>query len=390
MKKDNSELIRIQKNIKKIENKYKKIDEWIIPRDRSSFFLTHDFHPYFAAFPPKLVEDLLVKYSKEGDIFLDPFMGGGSSIVEGFRLKRKTIGIDISPFAKFISRVKTRPLLIDDKKVSKTMKCISEDIFEQDGEDYKNFKYKLPEINNIDKWFIPKSKYDLTIINYHINNLKDKKLRDFLSLALSSIIRKVSNARNSQQHISVKKDKKIPEVYPLFEQKVELMSQQMKEYVRGLGDLEGYQQPRLYSEDIRRMSKFIDKGSVDIVITSPPYGTGSRYTEVNRLQFEWFGFKKPSKDETMETSKNFKEELKKSLVEIYKVLKDKGYCFFVYGDPSTEESLTKVAIEDAENIGFKYEGLISCPIEKKISNHHEKYRRFIPKDFILIFKKDAA
>src|SRR3989344_5205015 len=116
MKNDKFDIEKINNSIKEVEKNFNKVDEWFIPRDRVSFYLTHDFHPYFAAYPPELVSKLLDKYSKEKDVFLDPFMGGGSSIVEGYRLKRKTIGVDISPLAKFISEVKTTPLIINDKK----------------------------------------------------------------------------------------------------------------------------------------------------------------------------------------------------------------------------------------------------------------------------------
>ena len=65
----------------------------------------------------------------------------------------------------------------------------------------------------------------------------------------------------------------------------------------------------------------------------------------------------------------------------------KNNIFCVYGDPSTEDSITLKAINNCKKIGFKYLGLISCPIEKTVKKHHTSYKRFIPKDFILIFKK---
>jgi len=222
---------------------------------------------------------------------------------------------------------------------------------------------------------------------HHIKGIRDKSLSNFLLLAFSSIIRKVSNAKNAQQHLCIKKNKKIPEVYRLFEQKVKLMTNQMKEYVAKLNGVSSRELPELYVYDIRKMEEIIKPESSDIIITSPPYGTGSRYTDVYRLNFEWLELEKPKKDMTMETAKDFKLELKKSLAAMFKVLKKGKYCFFVYGDPSTEDSLTRVAIADAISVGFEYGGLISCPIEKTLSNHHEKYRRFIPKDFILIFRK---
>ena len=129
MQKGKFDIEKINNSIQEVELNFNKVDEWFIPRDRVSFYLTHDFHPYFAAYPPELVSRLLNKYSNEGDIFLDPFMGGGSSIVEGFRLKRNTIGIDISPLAKFISEVKTTPIIISDKKISSILFEIKNDIF---------------------------------------------------------------------------------------------------------------------------------------------------------------------------------------------------------------------------------------------------------------------
>lgn len=387
MKSVSFDVEKIQTAILEVERNFNKIDEWFIARERFNFYLTHDFHPYFAAFPPELVSRLLKQYSKENDTFLDPFMGGGTSIVEGFMLKRKTIGIDISPLSKFISEVKTRPINIDDNKINSILSNISNDIFAYKFHSYSNFKYQIPQVTNIDNWFTKEAKLDLAIISHHIKKVDDKSLRDFLLLAFSSIVRKVSNAKNAQQHLCIKKEKKIPDAYPLFESKVRLMTSQMKDYLKKLGDLNSYQFPQLFVHDIRNMDGIVNPGSVDIIITSPPYGTGSRYTEVNRLNFEWLELPKPKKTETLETSFDFKYELKKAIFQMYKVLKNGKYCFFVYGDPSTENSLTRIAINDATCAGFEYEGLISCPIEKTITNHHERYRRFIPKDFILIFKK---
>ena len=56
---------KISKNNLNVEKRSKKIDEWFIPRDRSAFYDTHDFHPYFAAYPPNLVSRILDKYGKE-------------------------------------------------------------------------------------------------------------------------------------------------------------------------------------------------------------------------------------------------------------------------------------------------------------------------------------
>ena len=50
-----------------------------------------------AAFPEELPEWFIKLFTKEDDIVLDPFMGSGTTLFVGLRLKRKTIGIDILP-----------------------------------------------------------------------------------------------------------------------------------------------------------------------------------------------------------------------------------------------------------------------------------------------------
>jgi hypothetical protein len=43
-------------------------------------------------------------------VVLDPFMGGGTSVVEALALGRKIIGVDLNTLAHFVSTVKTTPL----------------------------------------------------------------------------------------------------------------------------------------------------------------------------------------------------------------------------------------------------------------------------------------
>ncbi len=67
----------------------------------------HRLHPYLGKFIPQLVEWFLARYFTEGEIILDPFMGSGTTLVQGNEMKMHTIGIDISEFNCRIARVKT-------------------------------------------------------------------------------------------------------------------------------------------------------------------------------------------------------------------------------------------------------------------------------------------
>ena len=69
--------------------------------------LTHNFYRYPARFSPKLVRATIEAFTEPGDLVLDPFVGGGTTLVEAMALGRNAIGSDISSLATFVSQVKT-------------------------------------------------------------------------------------------------------------------------------------------------------------------------------------------------------------------------------------------------------------------------------------------
>lgn len=79
--------------------------------------LTHNFYRYPARFSPEFAKQAILSFSKPGDLILDPFMGGGTSLVEALANNRKAIGVDLSPLASFVASVKTT--LIGEKGLDK-------------------------------------------------------------------------------------------------------------------------------------------------------------------------------------------------------------------------------------------------------------------------------
>jgi hypothetical protein len=79
--------------------------------------LTHNFYRYPARFSPKLVRAVIDTFTEPGDLVLDPFVGGGTTLVESLASGRHAIGADISSLATFVSEVKTT--LYSDKELAK-------------------------------------------------------------------------------------------------------------------------------------------------------------------------------------------------------------------------------------------------------------------------------
>lgn len=68
---------------------------------------THRFYRYPARFSPLFVQAAIEQFTKPGDLVFDPFVGGGTTLVEAMRLGRAGVGSDINELAIFISQVKT-------------------------------------------------------------------------------------------------------------------------------------------------------------------------------------------------------------------------------------------------------------------------------------------
>lgn len=68
--------------------------------------LTHDFYRYPARFSPSFARAAIDTFSNPGELVLDPFMGGGTTILEAIVSGRDAVGTDINSLSVFITKVK--------------------------------------------------------------------------------------------------------------------------------------------------------------------------------------------------------------------------------------------------------------------------------------------
>ena len=69
---------------------------WSFPKRGD--WATHD-SKYRGNWSPYIARNLLLRYSNEGDLVLDQFAGGGTTLVEAKLLNRNIIGVDVNPNA---------------------------------------------------------------------------------------------------------------------------------------------------------------------------------------------------------------------------------------------------------------------------------------------------
>lgn len=108
------------KNLDKLEP----IDHGVVASPHTPIY---KMHRYFARRPYSVFRYLVEHYSCPGSVVLDPFCGGGVTVVEALRQQRKVIGVDLDPVATFITKMEVADVNIDKleeafKHIEKTAK----------------------------------------------------------------------------------------------------------------------------------------------------------------------------------------------------------------------------------------------------------------------------
>lgn len=357
---------------------------------------SHGYHSYPAMMIPQLVNeflDIVMENNKITNVF-DPFMGSGTTLVEGLVHGLDVIGTDLNPLSRMISKVKTT--VIEPQKMEEHLL------------DWKfNFNYevdirdKKPTFKNVEFWFKDYVIQDLTIIQENINNIEDKNFKEFLLLAFSETIRDVSNTRGSEFKLyRMAKDtlaKWKPNVF-------EVMNSNLMKNIEGNHDLfnkikENKNSIKILDNNVMNLKDIADS-SFDLLITSPPYGdsrTTVAYGQFSRLSNQWleaegiapeqvdnellggriykdididFELNKLNSPTLQTTVLKLKEknekrakevfqfffDLNKGLKEITRVMKEDSYQFWVVGNRTVLKSQIethKIIIELFENLGVE-------------------------------------
>ena len=76
----------------------------------------HSLHElsYRACFKPQLPEYFIERYTRAGDVVLDPFMGRGTTPIQAMLMGRVAAGSDINPISVLMARPRIHPPSIDD------------------------------------------------------------------------------------------------------------------------------------------------------------------------------------------------------------------------------------------------------------------------------------
>jgi site-specific DNA-methyltransferase (cytosine-N4-specific) len=356
--------------------------------------LTHNFHPYPAKFIPQIPRNLILALSKEGDTILDPFCGGGTTLVEAILLDRNAIGVDTNPVGVISSRVKSTKLNEDElTSIDTHLKELSEKLTKKE---IVNLKRVAPDIKNIDLWFRDSVVKELSYIKSLIEQIPKVKAKEFCEVALSSIIVKVSKQKGETIYSSIDKDIKEYDVIKQYLSKLKDMRKRITEFntAAGTGWL------KVYVDDARSLKKVNELA--DLAITSPPYPNAFDYHLYHKHRISWLGhnpldvkkaeigshlnYQGKKVDEISIFNSDFLQHLKS----INKKIKLGGYYCIVIGDSKFHGNIIHnagIIIELAQQSGFECSANIVRPLPVTKRSFNINARR-ANQENILILRKN--
>lgn len=86
-------------------------------------YATHGLFPYRGKFHPQMVKALInIMRLKPGETILDPMMGSGTVLIEACLMGVKSIGVDASPFCRFMTQAKLDGLTVPLEPIQAALK----------------------------------------------------------------------------------------------------------------------------------------------------------------------------------------------------------------------------------------------------------------------------
>lgn len=272
---------------------------WDFKSENTKSF-THGFHTYPAMMIPQIAKKLITDFGKNAKSIFDPYCGTGTSLVEANLAGINSIGSDLNPLARLLAKVKTT--IIEPQ----TLKLHLLDF------DHYLTKYRFgfqgndsiisPNYPRIEYWFSKDVRQKLAVIQNYIEKIENDDISDFFKVAFSQTIRDTSWTRNNEFKLyrMKKEDMKVfnPDPYGKMEQILGKNFIGLVEFIEAKNNDSATRVLNLNTIQNIPKRKIKDE-SVDMVLTSPPYGDSSTtvaYGQFSTLANQWLGHYKNGRE----------------------------------------------------------------------------------------------
>jgi SAM-dependent methyltransferase len=299
--------------------------------------LTHGFHSYAGRMHPSTARAAIAELTKRGQRVLDPFCGSGTVLVESMAAGRSAVGVDASPLAVLIAKV--RSTLLDEEareKLVTTAREISEEAAERAR---KRIRPEIPAwASRETERFSPHVALELLGLRELLGKTGEDPVGYALRACFSSIL--VKFMRQTEVPAEGEPGQRIGRGVPS-----RFFAGRAEELARSLAALAlktpaGTSAPEIRLGDARKLTHLSDR-SFDLVLSSPPYAGTYDYAEHHDVRFLWLGMPRDDFDrrqvgarsEAMGSSEaRWMKDRRKWLGEMGRVLRPGGIAILILGD----------------------------------------------------------
>ncbi len=249
-------------------------------------------HPFPARMAPELALNTL-KDLPAGSTVLDPMSGSGTVVRQATNLGHRAIGYDMDPLAVLMSRVWTTP--VDDRIVLE----VSDQILQAAKQTATRDRY-LPWIDDdsetaefVDYWFGKRQQRALRSIAGALFDFQSRKFAkakhaaaDVFRVALSRIVVTKEQGASLARDTSHSRPHKVAEhsdydVWDGLEKSLKQVRKRLEETPPSSGASVSLGDARLLTS--------LENGTIDAVLTSPPYLNAIDYMRGHRMSLVWLG-----------------------------------------------------------------------------------------------------
>ena len=339
-------------------------------------YATHGLFPYRGKFHPQMIKALInVMGLKLGETVLDPMMGSGTVLIEASLMGIKSIGIDASPFCRFMAQAKLDGLVIQQKPLHEALnnyEALFNYFAKIVGKSAQGSKAKLRtcgnDYGNIIREEATQFEARGTKQYRKIISSEDEAVYTFLLLAY---LDSAGYSERSNRKRPVEQFQKILERYVFVVEKIQRV-------------LEGTESELAEARTLKGDARSLPLGeqSVDGILFSPPYSFAIDYLKNDSFHLNYLGEDIFDLKESMIGLRGkglrdkydlYIEDMNQVLFECARVLRFGKFCTIVVG--TNDRQLSKVLGVPPEEVPGLHRVLMDLAVKHSLSPVRQLARR---------------
>jgi hypothetical protein len=273
-----------------------------LPNRRNLRYGSHGIHEYRGKFFPQLVRSLLnMAEVKRASLILDPMCGSGTTPAEAILLGCQAYGIDLNPLSVLMSKAKCTILSLLPERLLAEYQSLKADLlgFSLNRLNYLPWFEHLPakDRDYLSRWFAPRVLAELDPIMVRIQTVQDSACRMLFQICLSNIIRRISWQK--EDDLRVRKEAWTDADIDVRSEFVAELTRSVKHILVLLYENQDYQvgNATIIEGNAQHTEQILTNksGTIDAIVTSPPYATALPYLDTDRLSLCYLGLLPRSK-----------------------------------------------------------------------------------------------